>query len=120
MARRVEELAAMVFAARDAAHRAHWRTREYAAHVALGEFYTAVIDALDEIVEVYQGENEVLLTVPAPGSVSGGVRELLTAQAQWIATHRTDIAGGSDAIGNLVDNLVAIYRKTVYKLKFLS
>jgi len=120
MARRVEELAARVFAARDAAHRAHWRTQEYAAHMALGEFYVGVVDALDEIVEVYQGENGVLLTVPVGATVSGGVREMLADEADWIAAHRADISGGSDAVGNLVDNLVAIYRKTVYKLKFLS
>ena len=51
----IEELIAKVFAAREAAHLEHWRTKSYAQHQALGEFYDTIIDQIDELVECYQG-----------------------------------------------------------------
>ena len=52
----VAELVDRVFDDRDEAHREHWNTRSYAAHVALGDFYDAVIDKIDAFVEAYQGQ----------------------------------------------------------------
>lgn len=51
----IDELISRVFASRNATHIEHWRTKSYAAHIALGEFYDGVIDNIDGIVEAYQG-----------------------------------------------------------------
>lgn len=116
----IEELAARVFAARDAAHRAHWKTGSYAEHVALGEFYDGVIDSIDEIIEVYQGEfgliDNFTVTVPPVGNISAW----LQTDADWIAGNRDNLAAGSDAVKNLIDGLVAVYRRAIYKLTHLS
>lgn len=39
----IEQLVSKVFAARNAAHLAHWSTGSYAQHVVLGDFYDGVI-----------------------------------------------------------------------------
>ena len=51
----IEEFVSRSFALRDAAHLAHWATRSYSEHVALGEFYDGLLDKVDTIVEAYQG-----------------------------------------------------------------
>ena len=43
----IEELIAKVFEARNAAHLEHWRTKSYAEHQALGDFYDGIIDIVD-------------------------------------------------------------------------
>ena len=45
------EYIALLFLARDLAHRAHLRTRSYAEHMALGAFYEGIIPLADEFAE---------------------------------------------------------------------
>ena len=115
----IEELIAKVFAAREAAHLEHWRTKSYAQHQALGEFYDTIIDQIDELVECYQGNfgliGDVNL-VPAEGNVLS----LPSKDVGWIAKNRTKIAGGVDALENIIDTLSATYLRTIYKLENLS
>lgn len=116
----IEELAARIFAARDAAHRAHWKTGSYAQHVALGDFYDGVIDSLDEIIEVYQGAFGLIdgftVTVPAVSNITAW----LQSDADWIAENRNNIANGNASVANLIDGLEGIYRRAIYKLTHLS
>ena len=51
----IEELITKIFCTRNCAHQQHWLTGSYAEHSALGDFYTDVIDLLDNFVEVHQG-----------------------------------------------------------------
>jgi spore cortex formation protein SpoVR/YcgB (stage V sporulation) len=44
----------------------------------------------------------------------------LTDDANWISKCRAKIAHGVPAIENIVDELVAVYLSTLYKLKNLS
>lgn len=116
----IEELAARVFQARDVAHRAHWRTNSYAQHIALGEFYDAVVDEIDAIVETYQGQFGLvadfrLFMAPVPD-----VAAYLQTEANWIAANRDKIARNSAELQNLIDGLVALYRRTLYKLTQLA
>ena len=115
----IDELAARVFCARDAAHRAHWRTGSYAAHVALGEFYAAVVAAIDEIVETYQGQFGLVDAFEVHCDAVASMPAYLTQEADWIAANRDAIAQGSAAVANLIDGLVAHYRTAVYKLTYL-
>ena len=62
----IEQLISRVFYARNLAHYEHWRTKSYAQHQALGSFYDGVIDALDALVEAYQGVNGLVGQIPAP------------------------------------------------------
>jgi len=123
----IEELITRVFAVRNVTHLAHWKTRSYAAHMALGSFYESVVEALDGIVECYQGESG-LVSVPAGRVISARITEvapddvvdLLRDEADWIQANREEIAGNNSALQNLIDELLAQYYTTIYKLEFLA
>ena len=112
----IEELIARVFAARDIAHREHWKTRSYAQHMALGDFHDAVIDQIDEIVECYQGEFGLVGDFQAGTVPVSNISTYLKGEMAWIQANCEVIANGSDSVDNLIDSLVATYQRAVYKL----
>jgi len=123
----IHECVSRVFATRNAAHIAHWNTKSYAEHMALGDFYEGVVDILDNLVETYQGNFGLIgLVVPAQTIASNltdpklNIIKLLSAETDWLANNRDQIAGDICAIENILDELVGLYLKTIYKLKNLS
>jgi DNA-binding ferritin-like protein len=119
----IEELISRVFFTRNVAHFAHWRATgagSYAKHKALGKFYDGVIDALDPVVEAYQGAFELIKSIPAPQSTgSGDILKMLEADAAWIEKNHESICKGNRAIANLIDNLSGVYLSAIYKLRNL-
>lgn len=116
----IEELVSRVFTARDVAHREHLRSRSFAQHMALGDFYDGVIDQIDTIVECYQGNFGLLGDYQVETSPVGNITTWLQAELDWIATHRGALANGSTSIENLLDGLLEIYQRTIYKLTYLA
>lgn len=120
MAEPCAELVARCFAARTAGHILHLKTRSYAQHVALNEFYTRIGDAADEFAEAYQGVYS-LLEIPAlrPPTLSDPVA-LVTELREWTAEHRAACAGDSTELGNIIDELLHVCDRALYKLRFLK
>lgn len=118
----MENLIATLFLARELAHREHLRTRSYAHHMALGGFYDDIVAKADAIAEAYQGRFGLLGDIPMlVNTVSGDVVEVLQSHVEWIAAHRYEAAPQSEsAIQNLIDEAVAVYLSTIYKLRFLG
>ena len=116
----IQELIGRVFAARDIAHRAHWRTTSFAVHEALNAFYNALPELIDSIVETHQG----LLGLVDPEIVlAEDPKDLLVwmkGEADWIEANRELICMGSNAVANLVDALTGLYLTTIYKLENLK
>lgn len=118
----IEQLISEVFYARNVTHWQHWRAKgdgSFAKHVALGEFYDGVIDALDPLVEAYQGAFELVGTVPTPESTDIEPLDLLEKQAAWIEENHEEICNGNRAIANLIDSLTGVYLSAIYKLRNL-
>lgn len=112
------ELIARTFATRNAAHLEHFRTKSYAAHMALGEFYESLVGAVDALVEAYQGSSGLVgqvIVIDTEFSI-----DHLKEEADWIEVNRDEIADGSDAVANLVDAVTAVYLKAIYKLENLA
>lgn len=116
----IEELAARVFASRDNAHRAHWKTGSYSAHMALGSFYDDVIEAADAAVECYQGKFGLIGPFAVSSEPVGNINVSLESDAAWIEENADAIANGSTAVRNLIDGLIEVYRSTLYKLNNLN
>lgn len=119
----IEELISRVFYARNVAHFHHWRATgvgSFAKHMALGEFYDGVIDALDPLVEAYQGAFELVGNIPAPPTSENEVLSLLEADAAWIEEHHEEICKGNRAVANLIDSLTGVYLSAIYKLRNLK
>lgn len=116
----IEELVAKVFAARNMTHLEHWRTKSFAQHMALGDFYDGVIDIIDTLVEAYQGNFGKIGKVKLADETEEDCIKCLTDQVSWIASNRSEIAQEVDALENIVDELTGLYLKTLYKLENLS
>ena len=119
----IEQLIARVFYTRNVAHWSHWRATgagSYAKHQALGDFYDGIIDALDPLVEAYQGAYDLVGTIPAPNSKGVDILALLQNDAKWIEAHHEEICKGNRAIANLIDSLNGVYLSTIYKLRNLK
>jgi len=115
----IEELAARTFAARDVAHRQHWKPGTLSQHLALGEFYDGVIEQIDEIVESYQGEFGPIADFQVETSPVPNITTYLQAEKAWIEENRDALAGGSRSLENLIDGLTAIYQRTIFKLTYV-
>lgn len=116
----IKDLINRVFALRDAAHLAHWNTKSYAQHVALGDFYDSVIDKLDAIVEAYQGHYGLVGKVTLDAAMRGDIIDHIGKEGAWIAKNREEIAQGNEMLVNMLDDLSALYSTTYYKLRNLS
>ena len=115
------ELVARCFAARTAAHYLHLRSKSYAEHVALDEFYNAIVDAADAFAECHMGVEGQFKSFPdVKVDQSLSPLDLLTDLHEWVANHRTECADGSTELANLIDELLAVIDRSYYKLKFLK
>lgn len=122
MSKTAGEFVALVFLGRDLAHRAHLKTRSYAEHVALGEFYEGVIPLIDSFAEAYQGQYGELLDIPLiDNEFEGEIADVLEQQMAWVEDHREKICPRSEsALHNEIDSVVHLYQTTLYKLRFLE
>lgn len=118
----IEELISRVFYARNLAHFEHWRAKgdgSFAKHMALGEFYDGVIDAIDPLVEAYQGAFNLIGAIPAPKQTPSDSLKCFEADAKWIEENHEAICKGNRAVANLIDTLTAVYLSAMYKLRNL-
>ena len=117
----VEKFIARAFAARNAAHLAHWKVTgegSYAKHQALGVFYDQLIDLLDTYVEAHQGAFGLV------GKVEGekepqDIADALRAELLWLTENRSKISRGVPALENILDEISALHMSTLYKLENL-
>jgi hypothetical protein len=118
----IEELASRVFYARNLAHFEHWRAEGvggYARHKALGKFYEDVIEALDTLVEAYQGAFELIGAIPKTPTKASEILLVLVEDADWIEKNHEKICKGNRAVANLIDGVTGVYLSTIYKLRNL-
>ena len=117
----IDELVSRTFAMRDAAHREHFRTNSYARHMALGAFYEALPGAVDALVEAYQGMFDLVGDFDV--KLDAGKYDI-EAQMQddidWLQATRDDTCQEDPSLLALLDDVVALYQKTLYKLKRLA
>jgi len=119
----IEQLISRVFYARNLTHFEHWRAKgegSFAKHMALGEFYDGVIDAIDPLVEAYQGAYDLIGAIPAPKDMPRDSLKCLEADAEWIEENHEKICKGNRAVANLIDTLTGVYLSAIYKLRNLK
>ena len=112
----IEELVSHVFAMRNAAHLAHWATKSYSEHKALGKFYDDLIDKIDSIVEAYQGYYGLIGEVRIMMMPKDRIVNTVRTELGWIQSNREKIAKKNTMIENLIDDLMQTYSTTHYKL----
>lgn len=118
------EFVGLLFQARDVAHSVHLSTRSYSRHVALQGFYEGIVGLADAFAEAWQGRNGLMGAIALPAVKSAGnasVIDFLAGQLKDIEKARFEIAPADDsALQNIIDEIVALYLSTLYKLRILS
>ena len=111
-----------LFLARDVAHSVHLNTRSYANHKALKGFYEGVVDLADTLAEAYQGRHGLIGPISLMSAKkTNNILEFLEGQLADIEEMRYKVVDKSDtALQNIMDEIVALYLSTIYKLKFLA
>lgn len=104
---------------RNAAHIEHWKTESYSAHKALGAFYERVIEKIDDLVESSIGAAGMLGDVPHVDRPEGSILDLLKDEVVWIEKNKPQCCKKISALENIVDEIVALYLQTIYKLENL-
>jgi hypothetical protein len=115
----VAALIMQLFHARTNAHVLHLRTRSYAQHVALNEFYDEIIDLTDELAETYQGRYGIQDYPELPYKAESDAIMMLRGLRRYIDENRMAMCSHSE-LQNLIDEIVAQLDKTLYKLENLS
>ena len=119
---KANEFLGLLFLARDVAHSVHLNTRSYSKHVALNIFYDRIVGAADDFAEAYQGRHGLIGPITLNSAKkTANITEFLQDSLAEIEAARYDVADKSDSsLQQLIDNIVEIYLRTLYKLKFLA
>jgi hypothetical protein len=112
----------LLFLARDVAHSVHLNTRSFSKHTALNIFYDRIIDAADDFTEAYQGRHGLIGPITLMSAKkTGNIIEFLEDSLQQIEDSRYEVVDKTDmSLQQLIDNIIEIYLRTLYKLKFLA
>jgi hypothetical protein len=113
----IEKLISRSFKTRNGAHLSHWTTKSFSQHSALGEFYEGLTETLDKYVEAHQGAFGLVGDVP--GETIKDITQQLKGDVVWLEDNRDKLCCDIAALGNIVDELSALYLKTLYKLENL-
>lgn len=113
------EFVARSFALRTAAHMAHLQAATYAHHVALDEFYTELLELVDQFAEVYQGLYGVIKDYPSQTPPTGEPLVFLVDFLDWAKQNYDSVCHEESALEAILDEILAAAARTLYKLRFL-
>ena len=116
------QLMGLLFLGRNVAHSVHLNTRSYSKHVALNIFYERIIGVADDFAEAYQGRHGLIgpIAIPAAKKTTN-IIEFLQTQLDEIEKNRYEVCDKDDStLQQLIDNIVEVYLRTLYKLRFLA
>ena len=116
------EFLGLLFLARDVAHSVHLNTRSYSKHKALNIFYDRIVGAADDFAESYQGRHGLMGPIALHSAKkTTNIIEFLEDSLKQIEDARYEVADKTDtSLQQLIDNIIEIYLRTLYKLKFLA
>ena len=112
----------LLFLARDVTHSVHLNTRSFSKHMALNIFYERIIDAADDFAESYQGRHGLIGAITLQSAKkTTNVIDFLEESLKQIEDARYEVVDKTDmSLQQLIDNIIEIYLRTLYKLKFLG
>lgn len=113
-----------LFESREQAHVYHLQSEEYSKHIALEEYYEKIIKLIDELVEVYQGQYDIIedyTLIKSNDIDKTDVIKYFKELATFIQDNRGDVFKKEDThLLSIVDDILIIVFKTTYKLRFLK
>jgi hypothetical protein len=114
-----------IFETREMSHKYHLQVKgdmgSYAAHVALGAYYEGIQDLVDTLVEVYQGQYEIVEGYDIIDTSITQTKERIAyfqESVAFIRETRVCIPQEDTHLHNIIDEIVALLYRTLYKLKY--
>lgn len=115
-----------LFESRQMAHVYHLQAKNegsYAKHKALEEYYEGILELTDELIEVYQGQYEIIEdyeTIKTENRQEEPVQYFIEIAEFIKSTRKLAFLEEDTHLHNIIDEMVALIYKTVYKLKYLK
>ena len=121
----VSKFISKLLESREMAQVYHWTVKgdmgSHAAHLALEAYYSGVIEFIDDIVEIYQGQYGLIEgydVIDTTDSRSKDRLDYFKEIVEFVKSGRTCIKAEDTHIHNIVDELIALQYKTIYKLTY--
>lgn len=108
----------IMFAGRTVTHIQHLKTKSYAEHKALNEFYDGIIDLADDLAEATQGQYG-LLDIPFV-NLTVGKDSAAFLKGQLAELDKVMAGVDEDYLMSIFQEIQSLYRSTIYKLVNLS
>lgn len=114
-----------LFESREMAHIYHLTVKgepgSHAAHKALQEYYEGILEFIDEMIEVYQGQYGLIENydiIDTSETKSKDKLEYFKELVEWVRVEKKCIKTEDTHLLNIVDEAVALMYKTIYKLTY--
>ena len=121
----VSKFISRLLESREMAQVYHWTVKgdmgSHAAHLALQTYYEEVIEFIDDIVEIYQGQYGLIEgydVIDTTDSKSKDRLDYFKEAVEFVKSERTCIKAEDTHIHNIIDELIALQYKTIYKLTY--
>ena len=121
----VSKFISKLLESREMAQVYHWTVKgdmgSHAAHLALQTYYEEVIEFIDDIVEIYQGQSGLIEgydIIDTTDSKSKDRLDYFKEAVEFVKSERTCIKSEDTHIHNIIDELIALQYKTIYKLTY--
>lgn len=105
-----------LFQSRDIMHLTHLGTTSYSEHKALNNAYEGLLDLIDDLIESYYGTTGKRLNIKIPASEYVNAKAHITYIKDYIMKHRTVFGKENTHLQNIIDEIIALYSKTLYLL----
>lgn len=114
-----------LFESREMAHIYHLTVKgepgSHAAHKALQEYYEGILEFIDEMIEVYQGQYGIIENYDIIDTKDTKTKDKIAyfeELVEFVKTEKKCIKPEDSHLLNIVDEAVALIYKTLYKLKY--
>jgi len=115
-----------LFESKEMSHIYHLQTKgeegSYAKHMALGSYYEEVLDLIDEIIEVYQGQYGIVENYQIIDTSSTNKTDAIVyfeSLSDYIKENKFKAIKEEDThLHSLLDDIICLIYKTLYKLKY--
>ena len=114
-----------LFESREMAHIYHLQVNgemgSHAAHTALNDYYDGILDLIDTLIETYQGQYGIVDGYDVIDTNTTRTKEKVEyfeSLVEFVKHGRKAISAEDTHLQNIVDEVVALIYRTLYKLKF--
>ena len=116
-----------LFESREMAHIYHLQVNgeqgSHAAHTALNDYYDGVLELIDDLIETYQGQYGIVDGYDVIDTNNTRTTEKLAyfeELVEFVKHARQAISAEDTHLQNIIDEVVALIYRTLYKIRFLK